>query len=67
MKEIFKNVRNKLAEKYLDNSNLKTSKKLFKIRRQFILQMDQNSLLRITQKWKVMAKLENNIQMSIRL
>ena len=27
MKEIFKNVRNKLAEKYLDNSSLKTSKK----------------------------------------
>ena len=27
MKEIFKNVRNKLAEKYLDNSSLKNSKK----------------------------------------
>ena len=27
MKEIFKNVRNKLAEKYLDNNNLKNSKK----------------------------------------
>ena len=27
MREIFKNVRNKLAEKYLDNSSLKTSKK----------------------------------------
>ena len=27
MKEIFKNVRNKLAEKYLDNGSLKTSKK----------------------------------------
>ena len=27
MKEIFKNVRNKLAEKYLDNNNLKYSKK----------------------------------------
>ena len=27
MKEILKNVRNKLAEKYLDNSSLKTSKK----------------------------------------
>ena len=27
MKEIFKNVRNKLAEKYLDNNSLKNSKK----------------------------------------
>ena len=27
MKEIFRNVRDKLAKKYLDNSNLKTSKK----------------------------------------
>ena len=27
MKEIFKNVRNKLTEKYLDNSGLKASKK----------------------------------------
>ena len=27
MKEIFKNVRNKLAEKYLDNNNLRNSKK----------------------------------------
>ena len=31
MKEIFKNVRNKLAEKYLDNNNLKTQKKINKI------------------------------------
>ena len=28
MKEIFKNVRNKLAEKYLDNNSLKTQKNL---------------------------------------
>ena len=27
MKEIFKNVRNKLTEKYLDNNSLKNSKK----------------------------------------
>ena len=27
MKEIFKNVKNKLTEKYLDNSSLKTPKK----------------------------------------
>ena len=27
MKEIFKNVRNKLAEKYLDNNSLKNTKK----------------------------------------
>ena len=27
MKEIFKNVKNKIAEKYLDNSSLKNSKK----------------------------------------
>ena len=30
MKEIFKNVRNKLAEKYLDNNSLKNSKKFNK-------------------------------------
>ena len=28
MKEIFKNVKNKLTEKYLDNSSLKTQKNL---------------------------------------
>ena len=28
MKEIFKNVKNKLAEKYLDNNSLKNSKNL---------------------------------------
>ena len=36
MKEIFKNVRNKLAEKYLDNNNLKNSKK-FNIKINYIV------------------------------